>query len=68
MTEEEKQSMLKLLKEQYVNNALEAENRMEANMLKREYEKNVELLEAGNNIFANNKPNDSDYECIGCGA
>ena len=68
MTEEEKQSMLKLLKEQYVNNALSAENRMEANMLKREYDKNVELLEAGNNIFANNKPTDSDYECIGCGA
>ena len=67
MTQEQINNTLDFLKEKFDKDIQLAESGIERKMLEMEYSKNVELVKAGNNIFES-KSNDSDYECIGCGA
>jgi hypothetical protein len=68
MTEEQKQGLLKFLQEKLIQDSVDATNALEIKMLKAEYDKNVNDVENGINIFKSEPPSDSDYECIGCGA
>jgi dynactin complex subunit len=40
---------------------------VEIKMLKAEYEKNIQLVNQGINVFAD-RPGNSPYECEGCGS
>ncbi len=64
----EQTSMLLLIQETTLKAIYESETKMEAKMAYMEYEKKKEKLMNGENIFQDNSPEDSDYECIGCGA
>ena len=60
--------MRRFLQEKYYQDTLKAESILEMKMLTKEYVSNLEKIESGVNIFNNNGSEDSDYECIGCGA
>lgn len=64
----ERENMIKLLQEQLEKDLAEADSAFEKKMIQGEFDKKVEKLNAGVNIFEDNRPKDSDYECIGCGA
>jgi len=68
MTQEQQFSMRRFLQEKYYQDTLKAESILEMKMLTKEYVSNLEKIENGVNIFNNNGSEDSDYECIGCGA
>jgi hypothetical protein len=67
MTQDQIQSTLQFLQEKYEREKQSTLTSIEAKMLEREYNKNVEMTMAGNNIFRQ-EDSESDYECIGCGA
>jgi phosphotransferase system HPr-like phosphotransfer protein len=67
MTNEQKQSNLNKLQSQYEKNVEEADSSLEIKMLNAEFNKNVELTESGVDVFAS-KPDNSPYQCEGCGS
>jgi hypothetical protein len=67
MNEQQIKDTLDFLEERYNKELEQAENSLEKKMLEQEFNKNKKLVMEGINIFAS-KSNDSDYECIGCGA
>ena len=67
MTQDQIESTLLFLQERYEREKQSTLTSIEAKMLEMEYKKNVEMTMAGNNVFRQ-EDNESDYECIGCGA
>lgn len=61
-------NMIKLLEEQLEKDLSAADSAFEKKMIQGEFDKKMEKLTAGVNIFEDNRPDDSHYECIGCGA
>ena len=68
MTQEQQISLRRFLQEKFYQDTLKADSELEIKMLTKEYVSNLEKIENGVNIFNNNGSEDSDYECIGCGA
>jgi hypothetical protein len=68
MTEQQIKDTLAFLEEKHTKELSASQGTLERAMLIREYDKNVELVKAGNNIFESKDKGDSDYECIGCGS
>jgi len=67
MTEQEIKENLERLHRKLTSDSVEASNAMELKMLQMEHDKQVELTKKGINVFAQ-KPDNSDYECFGCGS
>ena len=66
MTNEEIKSARLLLSKKHTKAIEEADTDFEIKMLEAEYKKNIKKLDDGINPF--DKPENSNYECIGCGA
>jgi len=68
MEAKEKENMIALLNEQLEKDLAAADSTFEKKMIQGEFNKKIEKLNAGENIFEDKSPDDSHYECIGCGA
>jgi hypothetical protein len=68
MEAQEQENMTNLLNEQLQKDLADADSSFEMKMIQGEYDKKLEKLNEGQNIFEDNSPDDSHYECIGCGA
>lgn len=66
MTDQEKDATKVLLSRKHLEAMEQAEDAFEKKMLEAEYRKNIEKVEQGINPF--DKPDNSPYECEGCGA
>lgn len=66
MTPEEKQIIKDLLREKYEKALEEVKSTFDKAMLRAEYNNNLKKVEEGINPFE--KPDNTDYQCIGCGS
>ena len=66
MTNEEKQSAKQLLSKKYLEQKSACESDLEVKMLNEQYRKDAEKIENGINPF--DKPENSGFECFGCGS
>lgn len=66
MTNEEKQSAKQLLSKKYLEQKSACESALEVKMLDAQYKKDVEKIENGINPFE--KPENSGFDCFGCGS
>lgn len=67
MDEQTKNKLMTELHRKLIVDSAEASTTLEIKMLKAEYEKNIELVNQGINVFAD-RPDNSPYECEGCGS
>lgn len=67
MTQEQIQENLDRLHRKLTADSVDASNPMELKMLQMEHDKQVELTKQGINVFAE-KPDNSPYNCEGCGS
>ena len=67
MDEQTKNKLMTELHRKLIVDSEEASTTLEIKMLKAEYEKNIELVNQGINVFAD-RPGNSPYECEGCGS
>jgi wyosine [tRNA(Phe)-imidazoG37] synthetase (radical SAM superfamily) len=67
MTDQEKEEILARLHRKLTADSVEASTPMELKMLQMEHQKNVELVNQGINVFAE-RPDNSPYNCEGCGS
>jgi len=66
MTDQEKEVAKQLLSKKYLEQKSACESEMEVKMLDREYKKDIEKINNGINPF--DKPENSGFECFGCGS
>ena len=66
MTEQEQEIAKQMLSKNYLEQKDACESPFEVKMLDAQYKKDVEKVEAGINPF--DKPENSGYECFGCGS
>lgn len=67
MDEQTKNKLITELHKKLIVDSAEASLPLEIKMLKAEYEKNIQLVNEGINVFAD-RPDNSPYECEGCGS
>ena len=67
MDEQTKNKLMTELHRKLILDSEEASITLEIKMLKAEYEKNIQLVNEGINVFAD-RPDNSPYECEGCGS
>ena len=67
MDEQTKNKLITELHRKLIVDSAEASLPLEIKMLKAEYEKNIQLVNQGINVFAD-RPDNSPYECEGCGS
>lgn len=67
MDEQTKNKLITELHRKLIVDSAEASLPLEIKMLKAEYEKNIQLVNEGINVFAD-RPDNSPYECEGCGS
>lgn len=66
MTDQEKEVAKQILSKNYLEAREQCESPFEVKMLDREYNDNIKKVENGINPF--DKPDNSPYECEGCGS
>lgn len=66
MTEQEKEIAKQMLSKNYLEQKSACEDDFEVKMLDAQYKKDIEKVEQGINPF--DKPENSGYECFGCGS
>jgi len=67
MDEQTKNKLIAELQQKLIVDSADASSPLEIKMLKAEYEKNIKLVNQGINVFAD-RPDNSPYECEGCGS
>lgn len=67
MDEQTTNKLIAELHRKLIVDSQDASTALEIKMLKAEYEKNIELVNEGINVFAD-RPDNSPYECEGCGS
>jgi hypothetical protein len=67
MEEQTKNKLITELQQKLIVDSAEASTTLEIKMLKAEYEKNIQLVNQGINVFAD-RPDNSPYECDSCGS
>ena len=67
MDEQTKNKLITELDRKLIVDSEEASTTLEIKMLKAEYEKNIQLVNQGINVFAD-RPDNSPYECEGFGS
>ena len=67
-TAEYKVELIKIAKEKFNNDLAECDSTFEKAMCKAEFESNLKKIENNIDPFKTERPNDSDFECVGCGS
>ena len=67
MDEQTKNKLITELDRKLIVDSEEPLTTLQIKMLKAEYEKNIKLVNKGINVFAD-RPDNSPYECEGCGS
>jgi hypothetical protein len=67
-TAEYRAELIKIANNKFQNDLAECSSSFEQVMCKAELESNLEKIENNIDPFKTEKPNDSDFECVGCGS
>ena len=67
MDKQTKNKLIAELHRKLIVDSADASTTLEIKMLKAEYDKNIKLVNQGINVFAD-RPDNSPYECEGCGS